>query len=975
MLGSASLALAQTAISGTLTDGDNGEPLIGANVLVVGTDVGTATDFDGKYELSVPAGATQIRISYAGYSTQVVSVEAGRSTYDMTMSAGELLDEVVVIGYGSVRKEDLTGAIASVGERDFQAGVITSPEQLIQGRVAGVQITESSGEPGAGVNVRIRGTSSVRGGNNPLYVVDGVPLAGAETVRGGDAGVGNTSARNPLAFINPNDIESISVLKDASAAAIYGSRGANGVVIVKTKSGKGGASKVQFNTSVGISNPANKLDLLSGSDYVAAAIAAGADPAEADRGADTDWQDEIFRTGVAQNYGLSFGGGEENSNYRFSASYLDQEGIVENSSLERFTGRLAAYQSVLDGLVDFNVTLTGSRVNDEFAPISNDAGAEGDLLGGALQANPTSPVFEDEAAGIFRQAQDFRNPRALLAYIDDRAASNRLLANVSAGVNITEGLRFQSTFGYDYSSGTRLTSRDRRLFVGGGEEINGIQVFPGANSIANTTNNNRLWENTLNYSTKVGDDPLSVLVGYGYQRFDNSFNNVTNSFSSLPFGEPGYNDIDAVESPERIGGFSERFVDELQSYFARATYTINDKYLLTGTIRRDGSSKFGANNRYGTFPSVSVGWRLAEEDFIPDVFYDLKLRVGYGIVGNQEFPGRQFLSTSNFNNQGAAVQGNLPNPDLQWEQTSQFNVGLDYGFMDGRIIGSLDYFNKVTSELLFFQGQAAPTPGEGRTFVNLPGEVVNSGVELSVDLRAIETEKFTWQTIFTGSYLKNELRNLDRVDFTGAIRGQGLTGAFAQQIESGQPLFAFYLPTFTGFDSEGRNTFANNGIPSYVGDPIPDVNVGIANNFTYGDFDFGFFLQGVFGFQVYNNTANALFLKGNLATGRNTTVENAAGPEARENPGVPSTRFLEDGDFVRLQNMNLGYNIPIKTTKYLSSARVYVTGQNLALWTNYSGFDPEVNTDANINGIPSLGIDYTSYPRARTILFGLNLGF
>ena len=971
LLTSAITAVAQTTIRGQITDGDNDETLIGANIIVPGTTIGTSTDFDGNFELTVPEGTTELQVSYAGYGTQMIALTPGQTTYDLTMSAGELLDEVVVVGYGSVRREDLTGAIAAVGERDFQTGVIVSPEQLIQGRVAGVQISENSGEPGSGVSVRIRGTSSVRGGNNPLYVVDGVPLAGQDLVRGGDAGVGSTSARNPLAFINPNDIESISILKDASAAAIYGSRGANGVVIVTTKRGKAGQQPVQFNASVGFSSPATTLDLLQGQEYIDAAVRAGADPTSADQGSRVDYQDEIFRTGIAQNYGISFGGGAGNTTYRFSGSYLDQDGIIENSALERFTGRLSATHKFWEDRADFNVQLTASRVNDQFAPISNDAGFEGDLLGAALKANPTIPIRNDDSLMTFRQSQDFRNPVALLAYIDDRAQTTRLLSNTSFGLNLTDELRLQTTLGYDRSNGTRYTSRDRRLFVGG--DVDG--VFDGANSISNTVNNNRLWENTLSLNRNLGDNPLSLVVGYAYQRFETSFVSAGNSRSTVGPGTFGYDDLNAVESPDRLTSFSERFADELQSFFGRASYSLLDKYLFTATVRRDGSSKFGENNKYGTFPSFSVAWRLSEEAFMPESIYDLKLRVGYGIVGNQEFPGLQNVAIEGGDQFGGRTSGQLPNPDLKWESTSQFNVGLDYGFAGGRVLGSLDFFNKVTSDLLFFREQPLPTPGSARSFENLDGEVVNNGVELSIDIRAIDRGDFSWQTIFTGAYLTNEVRDLVGVNNTGAIRGQGLTGAFAQQVVSGQPLFVFYMPVFEGFDSEGRNILANNGFSQYVGDPIPDFNLGLNNSFTYGDFDFSFFLQGVFGFQVYNNTANAFFLQGNLATGRNTTVESAAAGESNDNPGIVSTRFLEDGDFLRIQNVNLGYNLPLPSNRYVSSARFYVTGQNLYNFTGYSGYDPEVNNDANINGIPSLGIDYTAYPRARTFLFGLNLGF
>ena len=972
------MALAQTTISGTLTDAETGEPLIGANILVVGTSTGTTTDYDGNYELVVPEGSDQVRISYLGYNTQILPIVAGQSRYDLQMSAGELLDEVVVVGYGTVKREDLTGAIAAVGEKDFQTGIISSPEQLIQGRVAGVQITENSGEPGGGINVRIRGTSSVRSGNNPLYVVDGVPLSGQNTVSGGGGfGDGESAARNPLAFLNPNDIESISILKDASAAAIYGARGANGVVIVTTKSGRGGQQPVSFNASVGVSSTANRIDLLSADQFRTEAARAGADISVIDDGADTDWQDEIFRTAITQNYGLAYGGGNETSNYRFSLGYLNQEGVVKKSGLERFTGRLNAYQSLLDERVDFRVSLTASRVNDEFAPITENAGFQGSLIGAALQANPTIPVFNDNNPDSgFVQRGDFRNPAAILEYYNDNARTNRILANVTGGLNITDDLRYQLTFGYDNSAGVRRISRDRRLFVGNGDAGSG--VFDGLQSVGTTELTNTLLEHTLSYNRNLGDNPFGIVVGYSWQQFDNAFSNVQSIRSTLPPDEgldPTFG-IFAVEDPSNITGFTSGGGFELQSYFSRANLTIADKYLFTGTVRVDGSSRFGQNNLYGVFPSVSAAWRLSEEDFIPDSFYDLKLRVGYGITGNQEFPNNLVsFAVTEYGNTGGNNQVSLPNPDLKWEETSQFNVGVDFGFAGGRVLGSLDYFNKVTSDLLLIGEQPQPVSGNPFTYTNVEGEVINNGIELSLDARIVEGANFSWQTILTGAYLQNEVQGVTQIINTGAINGQGLTGAYAQRIASGQPLGAFYLREFQGYDDSGLAIYANNGALSFVGDALPDANVGLANNFQFGNFDASLFLQGVFGFQVYNNTANAIFLKGNLRNGRNSTVVEAASPESPDNFGEASSRFLENGDFLRIQNLSLGYNVPLPTGGNINNLRVSLTAQNLYTFTGYTGYDPEINTNKQINNVPSIGIDYTSYPRARTFLVGVNVGF
>ena len=974
-LGLTGVALAQSTISGTVTDAESGEPLIGASILVLGTSTGTVTDFDGNYTLNVPANSEALVFSYTGYSAQTVTID-GRTTIDVMLESGETLEEVVVVGYGTVKKEDATGAVVALDSEDFQAGVISSPEQLLQGRAAGVQITQSSGEPGGGISVRIRGTASVRGGNGPLYVVDGVPLDNGNTVGGsGNTGLGNSSARNPLNFINPNDIESINVLKDASAAAIYGARGANGVVIIKTKSGGDGASPVQFNVSTAFSSVANRFDLLSADQFVAEAAEVGAN--DVDRGGNVDWQDEIFRNAMTTEYGLAFGGGNDKSNYRLSFGYLDQEGVVVKSGLERLNGRISANTTTLNDRLDISVSLTASKIDDQFAPIVDDAGFEGDLLGAALQANPTQPIRN--ADGTFFQAQDFRNPVAISEYIDDFAETTRLLANVSATLHLSDALNYKITYGYDDATGTRRTDRNVRLQIGNRLDQTGF--FPGLGAISTGTNRNQLIEHTLNLDTEVGGNQLQALVGFSYQEFNSegSFASATNIINPDIRPSDALQNVNLNAFPRSFNASSFINQEELQSYFGRINYNINDRFLLTGTLRIDGSTRFGENNKYGTFPSFSAAWRLSEEDWFPDAFETFKLRAGWGITGNQEFPSNN-LSTGaiTVNNQGGQQLANLPNPELKWEETTQLNIGVDFGFNNGRITGSLDYFNKRTDDLLFPAITPAPVPpGAGTRFENLENPVFNRGVELTLSGVIIDNASTSWTSTLTGAYLDNEFDpDFGGLLITGAINGQGLSGAFVQAIAGGQPLNSYYIREFAGYDAEGNGIYPNGDDLAFIGeDPLPDVNLGWLNQFTFGDFDFSFFLQGVFGFSIYNNTANAIFLRPNLRNARNITVDAANSGEGANNFGEASSRFLEKGDFVRLQNASIGYNFDTSGWGGISSLRVFVNGQNLLLFTEYSGLDPEVDTNKQINGVPSVGIDYTAYPRARTIQIGLNASF
>ena len=973
--------VAQTAVSGTITDADSGDPLIGASVLVTGTGTGTVTDFDGNFSINVPANAESLTISYTGYATQEVVLN-GRTTLNVELASGELLEEVVVIGYGSVKKDDLTGAVTALTTEDFNQGVVNSPEELIQGRAAGVQVTQTSGEPGAALNFRIRGTSSVGNNNNPLFVIDGVPLTSQNTSAGGNLpGLGNTQARNPLNFLNPNDIAGIDILKDASATAIYGSRGANGVVIITTKTGATQGNSISYDANAGFSSISNKYDLLDRDAYLAAytELNGAQAAADLDGGANTDWQDEVFRTAFTHGHSLAFGSNDDFGNYRLSLNYFDQEGIVDDSGLQRISARFNGTKDFLNDRLTLSTQVVVSELTDDNVPITSNSGFTGDLLGNILKANPTQPVFN--ADGTLNQVSATEpNPRALIELYEGYTNTLRFLGNFTANLRITDALSFNTIVGLDRSFSTRADAQSPELL------LNGIDGS-GRASLADLQTESDLWENYLNYEQEIGGNTrFKALLGYSYQRFEsasrflNAANFRTNDLSLI---------LNNLASADQAAGSltadSDRSIDELQSYFGRVNFDIGGKYLLTATVRADGSTRFGGNNRYGIFPSFAAKWRISEEDFAPDVFSTLALRAGYGITGNQAIPhnlyqNRQRFGSFGFNQDASQINGGgvsavaFANPNLQWESSIQYNFGFDFGFNNNRVNGTLDFYYKDTDDILLRFESAQPA-AQAFEFRNVDASIVNQGVELGLNVVAVTNENFDWNIDFNVAYNDNEVKEFAGILNTGDIDGQGLTGAFAQRIAEGQPLYAYFLRPFGGFDSEGNSIYPEGDVQQFTGDsPLPTVVGGLTNRFSYGDFDLSIFFTGQFGHHIYSNTANAFFTAGSLASGRNVTADVVGNGEGRSNAPDVSTRFLEKGDFVRLQNLTLGYNMP-SNLGVLSNLRLYVTGQNLAVFTNYSGQDPEVSVSKPINGVPSIGIDYTAYPRARTVVFGLNATF
>lgn len=1028
-------AMAQITVTGTVSDAVG--PVPGVNIVVKGTTNGAQSDFDGNYSLSNVASDATLVFSYIGYATQELAVN-GQSTVNVTLSEDvEALNEVVVIGYGTTTVRDATGSVSAVTSEDFNQGVISSPEQLIQGKTAGVQISEASGEPGAGIRVNIRGNNSIRSNNNPLFVVDGVPLTTGGAPAPGNIAFGGGAGRNPLSFLNPNDIESISILKDASATAIYGSRGANGVIIITTKSGRGSSKGVwELNSSVSSSQAANEYDLLSRDAYLDALALdrIGNDPVALNFGDNNDFQNFYTRGAASVRTDLSYSQSYNNGNIRASFGYNNQNGIVKNTSQERIAGRLNIQHRFLDDKLKLSLQSSISRVNDEAAPISGGAGSTGDLIGASITANPTWPLRPG-----FNPGSNLLNPVNLLEFYLSESRTNRFLANFSAEYDIIPELTAKVTFGYDRGEAETITAFS--------SDVVGINRVSGNGQGSYNTfdQENTLLEANLRYNNDFGNVNLDVIGGYAYQEFqreginaggwgfftnnlnemhqileeqyDDVAGTINGEFQQFGFDANGsfinrLNFADQTVATDMLNpGFNRRVrayfgdtfdnTDELQSFFVRANVTIAEKYILTGTFRADGSSTFGPGNQYGYFPSGAFAWQLHKESFMGDAFSTLKLRLGAGIVGNQEGLGfANFLRRTRFGAPGINNNGTINTPgtvfvgnnneDLKWEETTDFNVGVDFGFDNDRFSGTVNVYRKETNDLLLNKTLAAPqVSGIPNFFANLDdGTVINQGVEVGLNYDIIQSDDWDVSASVNVAFNENTVEDTDQVIDFGPINGNGLTGAFAQRLQAGEPLFSFYMAEFTGFDDQGFPTYRDvdgNGIgdpdadKTFVGaDAIPDITSGLSLNVRYKNFDFATYFTGQFDFHVYNATDNAFFTAGGLAIGKNVTEAAVASGETGAATTAVSTRFLEKGDFVRLQTASVGYNWPLQEDSIFDSLRLSLTGQNLFLITDYSGLDPEVSANTgNLNAaaIPSAGIDYASFPRPRTVTFGVNARF
>ena len=1006
------------SIKGVVSDADGSLP--GVSVTIEGTTTGVQTDFDGNYTINAKEGDVLV-YNYLGYKTEQRTV-GSESVINVTMTQDSTeLDEIVVIGYGSTTVKDATGSVTSVTSGDFNKGVISSPEQLIQGKTAGVQISNTSGAPGAGVNIRIRGSNSVRSNNNPLFVVDGVPLSGGATTAGANViGLGGNPAKNPLNFLNPNDIESISILKDASATAIYGSRGANGVVIVTTKSGRSKKGEFSYQANISSSKALDTYDLLSADKFLSERLRVGlAVDAASDYGSATDWQDVIFRTAMSHNQNLSYSKSHDNGSYIATLGLGNQTGIVENSNLERLTARVNLNHRFLDDKLRLSFQGSVSRVNDNLAPTGGTAGYKGDILGAAFSANPTWPNDPDFDGGTLV------NPANLLAYTQGTTNTNRYLANLSLEYDLTSNLKAKLAVGLDKSDSDNfsVTSADV-LGLEDGIPGNGR----GAYNMLEVQN--ELLEATLTYNKEFKNSKLEVLGGFSYQSFRNSglysgawgfssrdldvmgsnLQDVVTGIAGEISGQyqqfgyapnltgvyvRGYDGLDFVSSSfsanTSTANINSLAVDtydnttELQSFFGRVNYTLSNKYLFTATLRADGSSAFAEANRYGYFPSGAFAWKLNEEDFMSDSnMSTLKLRLSAGITGNQEGVGYgNYVNRSRWNGLNPQNNGNIDlnngnsivsfgGDGLKWESTIQYATGLDFGFNNDRLSGSIDVYRKETKDLLFLVDEAQPAILD-RKFKNLTdSKIVNQGVEFSLGYDLVQTEDFNWSANFNVAYNDNMVESLSgQYDFAN-VNGPGLSGAFAMRLQEGHSLFSYYMQEFSGYDSAGQPIVGEKG---FVGkSALPNLTGGLSTTINYKKWTMSAYFNGQFGHYVYNNTANAFFTAGAFKTTRNVLPGTLTSGEDLGASAPVSTRFLEKGDFVRLQNLSLAYDMPLSGEGVFKSMVFSVTGQNLFLMTDYSGLDPEVNSATGGN-LPSIGMDYGAYPNPTTITFGINAKF
>lgn len=1008
--------VATGTITGRVVDSTSQQPVSSVTVQIEGSRLGTLTRNDGGFVIrDVPAGPHRVRAQRLGYrpQTQDVTVSArGTATVQFLISpVAANLTAVVVTGYGSQRREAITSAVATIEAVEANVGVVSNATGLIQGRVAGVNVTVNSGEPGAGNQIRVRGGTSISASNDPLYVIDGVPIQNDQTeATGVGIGGGAALARSPLNLLNPSDISAITVLKDASATAIYGSRGANGVVLITTRKGRSSGSTMEYEVSGSASTPASKLDFLTGSEYrayVQQLVTAGTLPASrlGDLGAaNTDWEKEVTRTSYTQNHNLSFSGGSQNTTYRASMNYMNQQGVVISNGFKRYQARLNAFHDALSGKLHVGMNLTTSRVDNDYLPFENTGGFEGGVFANVAIFNPTRPVTVTDATtklvsyyetGTGRQSA--RNPVALANQVVDLAQTNRYLGNVTASYNLFSNLTAQINVGTDRSTGVRQTYFPRISPVGA--EWNGR-----ARQVERNLSNVNL-QSLLTFTPMIRDNrEFEIVGGYEFSEFDNG-----------EFGAEGRNFTTDAFSFNNLGGgadlippFSWREQSRLVSFFSRANFSFKNRYFLTGVLRRDGSSRFGSGNKWAVFPAVSASWRLSDESFLKGKFFsNLSLRAGYGLQGNQAvspYASLVLLEPSN----GARypigdniVTGVVPtrnsNANLKWEQTAQTSVAMDYAFMNNRFSGTVEYYRKNTSDLLLTV--SVPQPALVSTRLENVGKVKNTGFEASLDGQVFDRGRLTISSGLVLSVERNEVVDLGGRSFitTAGVSGQGQSGQVAQRIIPGHPLGTFFGPEFVGINASGKQLFNKYTVTrdakgvetsrklagtttapggddyTIIGNANPSYSIGLRSNANWGKFDASFLLRAEMGRDVFNNTALVYGSKGNVLTNRNLLRSALGEKDDVREPAIFSSRYIEDGSFLRLQNITVGYlfNLPGNVLRG-GSARVFVSGDNLLLSTPYTGYDPEVFTDA---GLASRGVDYLAYPRARTFTSGLRLTF
>lgn len=960
LLGLSHLAGAQNiTATGRVVDKNN-EPLIGANVKVKNTTIGSITDIDGNFKLSCPQGAT-LEISFVGYESQ--DINAGTSLQITLKENAVMLKETVIVGvgYGTMRKGDLTGSIASVSADELKQGVITSAEQLLQGKVAGLSVVQSSGAPEAGASIRLRGGTSLSASNGPLIVVDGI------------AGVDMNS-------VQPSEILSIDVLKDASAAAIYGSRGANGVIIVTTNRSASETEQksIQYNGYVAIGQVAKHMDLLSANQW-RAYVRDNNIGSAIDYGYDTDWQKELERTAISHSHNIAISRSRKESGYRASVTYQDNQGVIKTNDMSRLAGSIAAYQTGWQDRLRIDVGINANF--DKWNPIDSR------IFERMVNMNPTFPVYN--ADGSFAQigGTNTENPVELNTNRTNDQKRHRFLGYGKVELKLIEGLKAVANASYEYQSTEGGLYKPSYAMMEGQSEKGWAQRTHGEY-------NNKQLETYLNYDVTLAQvHKLNAMAGYSYlQTTSEGFGSTRSGFDTDAFG---YNNLAAGSDFRATDVYSYKVQSKLISFFGRVNYNLLGRYMLTATVRHDGSSRFGDNHKWGTFPSVSLAWRLSDEAFMESTqswLDNLKLRVGYGVTGNQNGVG-EYKSLAILSADGASyydattgtwkksyVQSQNTNPDLKWEQTAQLNVGVDFSIL-GRINGTIEYYHKKTSDLLWTYPVPQPPYLVGTMLANV-GDLVNKGIEVSLNANLYQNKDWNVDANVSFAYNKQEITKLSNDQYqavglqAGSLHGlRGMSGKYSQIIKEGYPAGAFYGPVCHGIDEQGKYIInrdeEGNPVNEYLGSAMPKFNLGIGINASWRNIDLNIAGYGMFGQKVLNATRMASFDPTRLP------AQNV--PDDFINSGISddllfSSYFIEKGDFFRLQSVTLGYTVPGVQKIGLQKVRFYLTGENLFCLSGYSGVDPEVSIPDNVLDGP--GIDwFNSYPRPRTYSLGVNIQF
>jgi len=990
-------AQAQDVVKGAIKD-DTGQPVPGATVSIKGTSVFAVSDINGRFSIaSTSEFPFTLKINSVGYQPQEIEIyELTDEPAEVTLQNDNILDAIVVVGYGTQKKSELTGATSSVPENILKQPV-SSVDRALQGAAAGVQVMQTSGQPGGGVSIRIRGGSSIQGGNEPLYVIDGYPIYNNAVSTGAVSG----AAINPLSSINPNDIESIDILKDASATAIYGSRGANGVIIITTKKGKADQHTITYDASYGVQTLRKKINLLNAKQFASLRNDALYDtnPAggknqylseeEIDQlGKGTDWQDEAFQHAPVQNHQLSLTGGSQKTRYAVSGSYFGQDGIIKNTNFERLSARINLDTKPTDRLT-VGLTLTASKTHSDVAPTS--------IVSALLTMPAVATVYEEDGSYTLRNPFEniFSNPIASLNEQTNKTSNGRLLGTAFAEYALLDGLSFKVLFGTDVNNTKDENYIPSTIYEG--------VTTKGSASIGVLNSFSWLNENTLNYSNEFSKHSINAVAGFTQQEYTQDI--VRTGATSFVTDDVENNSLQ--DGAVTTKPYSNNTRWGLLSLLGRVNYNYDRKYFFTASIRGDGSSRFGKNNKWGYFPSAAISWKISEEYFFDgasQTISDLKLRASYGATGNQEIGEYQSLATLRSityllgeNLVTGFTPNGIANSNLGWEKTNQFDAGIDLGLLHNRIVVTLDGYLKKTHDLLL-NVEIPWTSGQATSLQNF-GSVENKGFELGINTTNLEG-KLTWNTNINFSLNRNSVTSI------GGGSTSYLSGNYIVKV--GQPLGTFYGTVTDGILQTGeeatKGAYTGSATPKagdrlykdfsgdgkfttaldrrIIGSAQPDFIFGITNTLTWNGFDLSFFFQGIVGNQIINGNKQTLELFNGQQNASASALDrwtetnpSQSIPRAKVDPApVFSDRFIEDGTFVRLKNLTLGYTLPGSITEkiHLSNLRLYVIGQNLLTWTKYTGFDPEITSG---NNTVQQGTDTGIYPVAKTFSVGLTVAF